>query len=109
NFDAIRPRYITRPDIRVNNVMQSFGRTSNGHYYIAQAVSITDDLSISRCDAGGRIIDTSILTGGGHGASVGVEEQPDGVYIWVWWDANVDGTRNVLKRWKYVGGATVSS
>ena len=63
NFEGITPRFVTRPDIRVNNVMQSFGRTSTGHYYIAQAVSVTDDLSISRCDAGGRIIDTSILTG----------------------------------------------
>ena len=107
NFEGITPRFVTRPDIRVNNVMQSFGRTSTGHYYIAQAVSVTDDLSISRCDAGGRIIDTSILTGGGHGSSIGVEEQPDGVYIWVWWDGNVDGTPNVLKRWKYTGGVTV--
>src|SRR5699024_3644505 len=91
-----------------NNVVQSFGRTSEGHYYFAQALGSGGDLTISHCDAGGRVIDTATLTGGGHGTSIAVEEQPDGVYIWVWWDGDVDGTPDVMRRWKYVGGVTVT-
>ena len=107
NFEAIEPRYVTRPNVRVNNVIQSIGRTRDGRYFIAQRVSTSDDLEISRCDAGGRVIDSSVLLNGGHGASVGLEEQADGVYLWVWWDGKSDGAKNALKRWKYVGGRDV--
>ena len=107
NFDAIEPRYVTRPNVRVNNVIQSIGRTSQGLYYIAQRVSTSNDLEISRCDAGGRVIDSSVLIDGGHGASVGMEEQPEGIFLWIWWDGKSDGSKNVLKRWRYDGGRTV--
>ena len=107
NFGAIGPRYVTRPNVRVNNVIQSIGRTRAGLYFIVQRVSTSNDLEVSRCDAGGRVIDSSVLLNGGHGASVGLEEQADGVYLWIWWDGKSDGAKNALKRWKYVGGRTV--
>ena len=109
NFERIAPRYVTRLDVRGNTVMQAFARDSLGRYYLTQVADSGDgSMSVTRTDAGGRALDSAVLIGGGHGSPWGLEEQADGIYMWVWWNAEVAGRTNVLRRWKYTPGAEVA-
>ena len=108
-FGSIAPRYVTRLDVRGNTVMQGFARDSLGRYYMTQVADSGDgSMSVTRTDAGGRALDSSVLVGGGHGSPWGFEEQPDGIYMWVWWNAEAAGRTNVLRRWKYTPGVEVA-
>lgn len=108
NFSNIKPRYITRLDVHGDYVMQAFGRDSKGLWYVTQVSGTSGDMTVARCDAGGRAIDSATLTGGGHGSPWGLEEVNGDVYMWVWWDSGVNGAHNVFRRWKYTPGATVA-
>lgn len=109
NFEAITPRYVTRLEMRGNNTTQGLGRDSMGRWYVTQVYgpSANRDVSITRLDAGGRQLDTSIWKQGGHGAGLGFEEINGDVWIWIWWNTEGEGKKNVLRRWKYVPGRTV--
>ena len=110
NFEAIAPRYVTRLDMRGNNTTQGLGRDSLGRWYVTQVYgpSANRDVQITRLDAGGRQIDSSIWKQGGHGAGLGFEEIDGDVYVWIWWNTEGAGEKDVLRRWKYVPGQTVN-
>lgn len=107
NFEAIDARYVTRLDVRGNNVMQAFGRDSKGMWYVTQVHGSGRDMSVTRCDAGGRAIDSTILLSGGHGSPWGFEEIDGEVYMWIWWNTVGVGEKNTFRRWKYTPGRQV--
>lgn len=103
NFLGTAPQFVTRLDVRMNDVMQAFARDSNGLYYMSQGYRAPDGstghMTVTRCDAGGRTIDSAVLLGGGHGGPWGFEDTPDGPYLWIWWTG-----ASALLRWKYTPG-----
>lgn len=107
NFLGTAPQYVTRLDVRMNNVMQAFARDSRGFYYMSQEYrpggAKTGHFSVARTDAGGRLIDSAVLLGGGHGGPWGFEEIDGEPYLWIWWTSV-----NKLLRWKYTPGIEVS-
>ena len=107
NFLGTAPQFVTRLDVLMNNVMQAFARDSRGRYYMSQGVLASDGTGghfmVTRTDAEGRALDSSILLGGGHGGPWGFEEDANGdVYLWTWWTST-----NSIKRWKYTPGLEV--
>lgn len=107
NFLTTRPEYVIRLDVLMNNVMQAFARDSRGRYYMSQATLASDGSGghfvVTRTDAEGRTLDSSLLLGGGHGGPWGFEEASNGdVYLWTWWTST-----NSVKRWKYTPGLEV--
>jgi hypothetical protein len=64
---------------------------------------VTGHFSVARTDAGGRLIDSAVLLGGGHGGPWGFEEIDGEVYLWIWWTST-----NSLRRWKYTPGIEVA-
>ena len=107
NFLGTAPQYVTRLDVLMNNVMQAFARDSKGRYYMSQATLASDGtrghFMVTRTDAAGRFLDSSLLIGGGHGGPWGFEEVDGEVYLWTWW-TSVNG----LRRWRYTPGLEVT-
>lgn len=107
NFLATAPQYVTRLDVLMNNVMQAFAMDSQGRYYMSQGVLASDGsrghFMVTRTDAMGRTIDSSILIGGGHGGPWGFEEIDGEAYLWIWWTGS-----NSIRRWKYTPGLEVT-
>lgn len=107
NFEGIEPRYAVSLDVRGNNIMQAFGRDSRGLWYVTQVYGSSGDMSVNRCDAGGNVVDSMVLNGGGHGGPWGFEEINGEVYMWIWWTNQV-GDKNAYRRWKYTPGQSIS-
>lgn len=85
-----------RLGIPSNTLLQSFGRdAATGDWYVAQPFG-SSDLAIYRCGAPGAVLDYAVLSGGGHGTSIGLERDDDGVWIWLQW-------AGAPRRWRYVG------
>ncbi|MGP5375294.1 phage baseplate protein [Brachybacterium alimentarium] len=111
NFATIVPQYVTRLEVRTNDVVQAFVRDRKGFYYASQ-VHVDNSVpgghfEMSRLDAMGRVMDRSILLEAGHGGPFGYEETDDGIYFWIWWSGDA-GSTGMLRRWKYTPGVTVN-
>ena len=107
SFDNLEPRYAMSLDVRGNNIMQAFGRDSRGRWYVTQVYGTSGAMSVNRCDAGGNVIDSMVLNGGGHGGPWGFEEVNGDVYMWIWWTSTT-GDSGAFRRWKYTPGDSIN-
>lgn len=108
------PTYRVRLGIAEDTSIQNFAIDQlTGEYYVTQTYPNPDgdfeDTLVSRCLPDGTLADTALLVGGGHGTTIGLENTPDGVYLWFWWRTDTTGTANVhTVRWRYRAGASIT-
>lgn len=104
------PERLVRFDLPTDRVMQSFAQDlTTKQWYVSRVESqVTDhDTRVFRCTAQGKVIDSALLVGGGHGSTTALvtNAQTGDISLLLWWrdDTTGSGYTSRCVAWGYRG------
>lgn len=108
NYLDYKPLFLNTLDTAASTVLQYFAfDCKTKQFFTTQVFSNSphENYIISRLDYSGNLIDSMVVLNGGHGTTIGVETDDDGV-TWIWSNLDIVNssgqvTGNKLVRFKY--------